>query len=174
MYNNDNILIEQLGIDLFAGESLCEFATVARDYTNNLTVAVNPDSRKKFGNSQYFKVYDSSEPKKASRILRIKFRTNEYIIHSNPKNLKTWNMNGDDIDNLISLLNSPSKRDLGYSVWQSLIISFNYETGLDKIDTIQNYYINPKYPEYLPIDLKIPNYEDGIIYEKDKNKKKRY
>lgn len=64
MYNNDNILIEQLGIDLFAGESLCEFATVARDYTNNLTVAVNPDSRRKFGNSQYFKVYDSSEPKK--------------------------------------------------------------------------------------------------------------
>lgn len=161
MDNIDLHLIEELGIDLFAGESLVEFATVARFNKYNISLAVNPDSKRNFGNESYFKVYNDTSPNSADKIARIKFYTSEYVYHTTGGK-KNWKLNSSDRKRLVMFLNSESTRDTGYSVWQSLIISFNYELGLDKPDTCNNFKNNLLYPNYLPIDLDIPDYESNI------------
>lgn len=52
-------------------ELLFEMATVHRDMNENISIAVNPDS-KKIGDP-YFKFYDSTDYTKAKRVIRIFF-----------------------------------------------------------------------------------------------------
>ena len=162
MYNlytkEEMILCDELAIDTESGEFLHEFATVARDSNLNMSVAVNPDRNLK--NIEYFKVYNHAKPQRATKIARIQFRCPEYIIHNNNRKLKNWTLTSDDKTSLLKLLNSESKKDIipQITVWQSLIISFNYEMGLDTADTLKNKYKKLVYPDFLPIDLPIPDY----------------
>ena len=63
----------------------------------------------------------------------------------------------------MQILQSPSKKHPGYTVWQSLILYFNYEVGLDEEKTKENRIADLRYQMYLPIDLRIPNYESFLI-----------
>ena len=154
------ILCDELAIDIESGEFFHEFATVARDSNLNMSVAVNPDRNRNLKNIEYFKVYNHVNPQRATKIARIKFRHPEYIIHNNNRRLKNWTLTSADKASLLELLNSESKKDIipQITVWQSLIISFNYEMGLDNVDTLKNKSKKLVYPDFLPIDLPIPDY----------------
>ena len=64
-------------------EMFTEMATVARDYENNLSIAVNPDSLR--NRPTYFKVYDHVNYKQATKCARISFLSPEYVIHTAEK-----------------------------------------------------------------------------------------
>lgn len=173
LYDDEDLLLcDEYSIDIEAGEVLTEFATVARASDLNICAAVNPDNKRNLYGMEYFKVYNHCDPTKASKIARIKFRSPDYVIHRNNKNMKNWILNSKEIKNLMILLNSPCKKHPKFSVWQGLILDFNYETGLDYENTKanrENVEKNEKikklqYPKYLPIDLKIPNYQ-GFLFE---------
>lgn len=84
LYDNYDLeLCEALAIDSEAGEILSEFAKVARDYNLNVSLAVNPDKSHNLKYMEYFKVYNDTNPDKAHKIARIKFRYPEYVIHHN-------------------------------------------------------------------------------------------
>lgn len=157
-------LCEEFSIDIEAGEILTEFTTIARSKKYNITVAINPDKNRNLKNMEYFKVYNHIDPTKASKIARIKFRDCDYVIHHNKGEKKNWFLNTCERKQLIEILNSPSERDDGNTIWQSLILNFNYETGLDFKETKKNKSNNLIHKDYLPIDLKIPNYETSLIY----------
>lgn len=172
LYDNEDLLLcDEYDIDIEAGEILTEFATVARASDLNICVAVNPDSKRNLYGAEYFKIYNHYDPTRASKIARIKFRSPDYVIHTNSKGMKNWVLNSKEIGDLMKLLKRPCKKHSGFSVWQGLILDFNYETGLDYEKTKVNKEVEEdkkveelKYPEYLPIDLKIPNYQ-GFLFE---------
>lgn len=61
----------------------------------------------------------------------------------------------------MKLLKQPCKKHTGFSIWQGLILDFNFENGLDYTKTKKNKQISRfdmLHPDYLPIDLKIPDY----------------
>ncbi|MCM1507803.1 MAG: hypothetical protein NC177_11815 [Ruminococcus flavefaciens] len=156
-------LCEDLSIDIEAGEILTEFATVGRFQKYNMSVAVNPDNNRNLKDMEYFKVYNHIDPTKASKIARITFRSCEYVIHRNRGKKENWFLNRRERKQLIEILKSSSKKDIGYTVWQSLILNFNYETGLEYDDTKNNTSNHLIHKNYLPIDLKIPNYENYLF-----------
>lgn len=157
-------LCEDFSVDIEAGEILTEFATAGRFGKYNMSVAVNPDKNRNKINAEYFKVYNNEFPYKAMKVARIKFRSCEYVIHDSKGNKENWFLNETERKQLIEILNLPSKEYSGYTTWQSLILHFNYETGLDFGDTKNNTYDNLIYKNYLPIDLKIPDYESFLKF----------
>lgn len=160
LYDNYDLqLCEDFSIDIEAGEILTEFVTVGRFKKENMSVAVNPDANRNKINTEYFRVYNNEFPDKATKIARIKFRSCEYVIHNNNGRKTIWFPDRDEIRNIVRILNCPSAKDKGFTVWQSLILSFNFENGLDFEDTKNNTSDNLIYKNYLPIDLKIPDYE---------------
>lgn len=163
LYDNYDLqLCEDFAVDIEADEILTGFVTVGRFKEENMSVAVNPDANRNKVNTEYFKVYNNEFPDKATKIARIKFRTCEYVIHNNNGRKTVWFPDRDEIRNLVRILNYPSAKDKGFTVWQSLILSFNFENGLDFEATQNNRSVNPAYPDYLPIDLEIPDYENFL------------
>ena len=154
-------LCEVFAVDIEEGEILTEFATVARDYNLNVSLAVNPDQNRNLKNTEYFKFYNDTRPDKAHKIARIKFRSPEYVIHHNNGGKENWFLNSKEKKILMQLLRQPCKNQPGFSIWQGLILDFNKETELDYEETKKNKQISRfdmPYPDYLPIDLKIPDY----------------
>ena len=141
-------------------EPLYEMATVGYDESLSIIVEVNPDS-KRIGN-EYFKVYDSSSKEKAKRVCRILFREPKYVNHRRgrgvTKRMSNWIMNSNERDALVKFLNKPSDILHELTVWQAAIVLFNNEKGLPRSKTMENFINDLKYPEYLPIDLPIPDY----------------
>ena len=141
-------------------EPLYEMAVVGYDESLSIIVEVNPDS-KRTGN-EYFKVYDSSSKEKAKRVCRILFREPKYVNHRRgrgmTKRMSNWIMNSRERKNLISFLKRESKLFQGLTIWQAAIVLFNNEKGLQKPETMENFMDKLKYPDYLPIDLPMPDY----------------
>lgn len=156
-------LCEAFAVDRSAGEILTEFATVGRFQKQNFSLAVNPDRKRNLKNAEYFKVYNHIDPERATKIARISFRSSSYIIHHQNGGKKNWVLNQKERKELMQILQSSSKKHPGYTVWQSLILYFNYEVGLDEEKTKENRIADLRYPMYLPIDLRIPNYESFLI-----------
>ena len=163
----DSQLCEDYSVDIDAGEILTEFATVKRDRNLNICVAVNPDRHRNLKNMEYFKIYNHTDHLRATKIARIKFRAPEYVIHNNRKGVENWFLNSKDIKNMIQVLNSPSDNYPGFTTWQGLILNFNYESGdLDFEETKKNVQDNGKtlpHPDFLPIDLPIPDYQNFLF-----------
>lgn len=156
-------LCEAFAVDIEEDEILTGFATVARDYNLNVTLAVNPDKNRNLKYTEYFKLYNDTKPNIATKIARIKFRSPEYVIHHNNGGKENWFLNSKEKKMLIKLLNSPCENHTGFIIWQALILNFNNETGLDYPETKRNKQLSRfamPYPDYLPIDLKIPDYSD--------------
>ena len=154
-------LCEAFAVDIEEGEILTEFNTVARDYNLNISLAINLDKNRNLNNTEYFKIYNNARPDKASKIARIKFRSPEYIIHHNNGGKENWFLNSEEKNILMELLKQPCEKYKGFSIWQGLILDFNWETGLNLTETKKNKQtsrFDMPYPDYLPIDLKIPDY----------------
>lgn len=146
--------IEKLLEDFEIKEHLEEMATVFSDKTHNLLCQVNPDSGRL--GLEYFKIYNNFQWKTATKIARIEFRKPEYVIHTSNK--ENWVLNSHERKTLVKLLQMPSRLNNNFTNFQMAIIQFNLEKGLDVDSTLENKIDNLIYPDYLPIDLPIPNY----------------
>lgn len=81
-----------------------------------------------------------------------------YIEHANvgrKAGKKDWILNSKEKREFIAFLNSVQN---GYTVWQKTILDYNKELDLFEEDTMENLLPNPKYPDYLPYNLPIPDY----------------
>ena len=116
-------------------------ATVARDVQRKMLIEVNPDVMHK-GNA-YLKLYNAPSKQKASKVAHISMYEPIYIEHAKEKR------------EFIAFLNSVQN---GYTVWQKTILDYNKELDLFEEDTMENLLPNPKYPDYLPYNLPIPDY----------------
>lgn len=144
-------------------EYLYEMATVHRDTTENISVAVNPDS-KRVGDP-YFKFYNDADFSKATAVIRIMFKSSNYTEHTDGK--KFWKLNSKEKKLLVKTLESTSKkyRAFGFMVWDAAKFDWNYEYL--KIDIEPEEYISgdcdeqfKNNPSYIPSTFKMPNYLD--------------
>ena len=142
---------------------LYEFASIAKG--NNNFIAVNPDPSRGWYGEEYFKVYNNDNAKKADKVIRIKFRSAEYVYHKNSDGKKDWNLNSKEKKTLIKLLQTPSKFD-NLSNWQYAILQFNLEAfdisykDCLKLTMEEQSKMDENNPRkyYLPIDLPMPDY----------------
>jgi hypothetical protein len=138
-----------------AEHDLYAMVTVARDVQRKMLIEVNPDMHK--GNA-YLKLYNAASKQKASEVARISMYEPIYIEHANvgrKAGKKDWILNSKEKREFIAFLNSVQN---GYTVWQKTIIDINKELDLFEEDTMENLLPNPKYPDYLPYNLPIPDY----------------
>lgn len=148
---------------ILESEYIYEMATVHRDTNENISVAVNPDS-KKVGDP-YFKFYNSVDFNKSTAVIRIMFNSADYTYHTDGK--KLWKLNSKEKKLLVKTLKSESKkyRPFGFTVWDAAKFDWNYEYL--QIDIEPEGYISGEYdetfknnPSYVPSTLKMPNYLD--------------
>lgn len=145
-------------------EMFTEMATVARDYENNLSIAVNPDSSR--NRPTYFKVYDHVNYRHATKCARISFLYPEYVVHVGEKSVWKFS-NNKEKKHLIYFLKSKrrGKKDAESAMtnWQYAIALWNVEMGfIDDAEEAWAYTrenTNPHDTDSpLPIDLEMPNY----------------
>ena len=147
---------KQLNEDYIVEEHIEEMATVFRDKDSKQLCQVNPDRGRK--GLEYFKLYNSDSYDTSNSIARISFREPKYINHKNSDGKENWILNSKQKKALVKALNLPSKKYKGYNNYQTAIIDFNNEKGLDIDLTEENLVDDLKYPDYLPIDLPMPDY----------------
>lgn len=141
-----------------------EMATVARDYENNLSIVVNPNSSR--NGPTYFQVYDHVNYRQATKCARISFLSPKYVIHAGEK--RGWKFsNNKEKKLLINFLNSKrrGKKDTEFTMtnWQYAIALWNVEMGfIDDAEEAWAYTMentNPHDGDFpLPIDLPMPDY----------------
>lgn len=142
-------------------ECLYEMATVHRDETKNISIAVNPD-QKKVGDP-YFKFYNNASYMKATAVIRIMFFRVAYMKHEDGKEL--WELNSSEKKLLVKSLKSVSKKykAFGFTVWDATKFDWNYEyLGFD-IESDE--YLAGAYDDiykdvqsYVPSTLEMPDY----------------
>lgn len=131
------------------------------DYDKNLLIMVEIDSYSKRIGNECFKIQDLSSKEK--RVCQILFRESKYV----KNRANNWRMNFDELKNFIKFLKRESKLFQGLTIWQAAIIMFNNEKGLQKPETMENFMDKLKYPDYLPIDLPMPDYTRELYKKKD-------
>lgn len=118
---------------LYGNEALNKFSILNEEviYKNqNMSIRVdNSNTNRGFLKNPYFKVYNSDDYTKYTKLTRISMTKPEYIIHNN----EIWNLNSKEKKLLIDILNSTTKK--GISVWESLkniIKTYPFITKEDK------------------------------------------
>ena len=142
-------------------ENLNEMSTIIMDTHNSMLIQVNPD-RGRMG-LEYFKVYNSSSEKSAKKIARIQFRKPEYVLHTMNRGKKNWTLNASEKKTLIEILSRLSNMVGNGRIltnWEKAIVQFNLEKGLSEEETLNNFNDNPIHPDFLPIDLPMPEYSN--------------
>lgn len=141
-------------------ERVESMATVGRDYAAGICIQVNPDvHRINDINGFYFKVYNSVNWPSADKIARIKFSSAKYVDHTNLDGKQNWIMNNKEIKALMDWFKKRATNS-GHNItnWQYCIALHNNERGLDIDQSLNNTKANWIYPDYIPIDLPMPNY----------------
>ena len=110
-----------------------------------MSVGCFPNPNYNYGDDAYFKVFNNTQYDSASKITRIRFKSPTYIIHLN----QVWDLNNKEKKILIRILNSRytgvkfDNDQTVATVWDALIRDFNSQV---------------KQRDYLPLDLKMPDY----------------
>lgn len=101
--------------------------SIYKDQRNNILIFCRPSDKKVYGRKAYFKVYNSSEQRKAKKVARICFYEPKYVIHPNdPDGCSQWFLNSSEIKVLINILKSKNNIGVRYpSTWSALINTFN-------------------------------------------------
>lgn len=153
--------------------SLDEMSTVGRSTREKLLIQVNP-AEKEGGNAPYFKVFNSANEPTASQVARIRFHYPIYEIHARKWNRGKdyWWLNSRDKSKLIAYLEADNTNFPQFTNWKAAILAFNNERGLDYEKTQQNLLSKMplKYPDFIPFDLPMPDYE-LLAPNKDVNKR---
>lgn len=103
-----------------------KLSTMYRERKFNMCIAVNPDRNRNLKGMEYFKIYNSIDPTKATKVARIKFREANYVIHKNKGGKKNWVLNSKERKHLVKMLNSLSDKG---EVWNEIIYHFNNKAG---------------------------------------------
>ena len=118
---------------LYGNEALNKFNILNEEviYKNQImSIRVdNSNTNRGFLKNPYFKVYNSDDYTKYTKLVRISMTKPEYIIHNN----EIWNLNSKEKKLLVDILNSTTKK--GITVWESLkntIKSYPFITNEDK------------------------------------------
>lgn len=148
-------------IKLFLEEYLDEMATIYKSQQYGVLVSVNPDSNR--NGNPYFKFYNSSNYSKATKIVRIAFKSTDYIVHANSDGKKLWKLNNKEKSLLIAIMKSNSPSYSNRTVWDAAKYTWNLEY-LEELINIDNYFngdYDEKYKDdagYIPHDLDMPDY----------------
>ena len=137
-----------------------EISTVSR--SSNMFIAVNPDIHRV--GDEYFKLYNANILNNADKVISIQFRKPRYVFHKNT-GFEDWLLTKSEKRALICFLNTKEnmydtdglKHDI--TIFQKAIILHNYERGLgnNTSETLSLMFENV-YTEYMPLDLKMPDY----------------
>lgn len=143
-------------------QELFEMATVHRDFKNNVSVAVNPDSNR-IGDP-YFKFYNNTDYRKADSVIRLMFFAPRWTYHQTDGK-ELWKLNSQEKKLLMECLASPSKKYKinDCTVWDATKFDWNYEyLGIDiEIDEYLKGSYDKLYsdnPSYVPSTLDSPDY----------------
>lgn len=146
-------------------ETLFEMASVrpkAFSTGTGILLAVNPDVNR-IGLT-YFKMYDNISFNNASLVWRIDFKSPELIKEHKGPIKSALSINNEYKNRLIQYLNSPSKENTKYIVWDVLKYHWNDEMGFCSSFNLEDY-MNGKvdgtveHKSYLPSNLKMPDYK---------------
>lgn len=145
-------------------EQVLEMASVRpKENLKGILLTINPDINRT--RDPYFKVYDSDSWTTARNVWRVYFNKPEFVkAHTRKKEVQTV-MNSKMKKQLILALNSKSKNEPEYTVWQSLKFHWNDELNFCS-GSIADYYnkiddkANAKNPNYIISTLEQPNYEE--------------
>ena len=150
-------------------EYLEEMATVYKSTEKNCSVAVNPDSNR-IGFA-YFKFYNSSNFRNATKVVRILFTKPDFVYHRD--GLRLWELNSGEKKLLIEVLKSPSNRFKGHTIWDAAKFEWNSEYFEEMFDV--DIYFAGGYDEkykgvagYVPSTLEMPDYTQLDIKMKTK------
>lgn len=144
-----------------------EMATVVS--TSDRYISVNPDSNLEWFNEEYFKVYNASNARKATKVARIKFRHPTYTIHSDMDRKINWILNSKEKQDLVKLFKEPSLKEPSLTNWEYAILQFNLEAFPEanrdyclNLTIAKQNQMNDRDPQkyWLPIDLPIPDYTE--------------
>lgn len=144
-----------------------EMATVVS--TSDRYISVNPDSNLEWFNEEYFKVYNASNARKATKVARIKFRHPTYTIHSDMDRKINWILNSNEKQDLVKLFKEPSLKEPSLTNWEYAILQFNLEAFPEanrdyclNLTIAKQNQMNDSDPQkyWLPIDLPIPDYTE--------------
>lgn len=105
-------------------QQLNEMATVGR--VNGTYITVTADSGRNYYNQEYFKIFNSESPSKATKVARILFRRPEYIYHKDQ--YEQWILNSKERKALNLAFKQKSKYQKDCTIWQYGILQFNLET----------------------------------------------
>ena len=129
-------------MDFHLNKDIIEERTIAIDSKNNISIFCRPTDTKISGEDAYFKVFNSVDYLKATKVARICFFGPKYIIHKNRDGKENWNLKAKDKKILIALLNSKSSNANFDTIWEETIAEYNKCCPNDKID------INIPIPDY--------------------------
>ena len=107
-----------------------------------MSVGCFPDSGRSYGDDAYFKVFNNTDYKRASKITRVRFKSPTYVIHLN----QVWDLNSKERKMLINILNTRYTGGVyedASTIWDALIRDFNEHVKLQ---------------DRLPLDLMMPDY----------------
>lgn len=142
---------------LEASYELDAMATIYRDDRGRFSIAVNPDPNR-IGD-EYFKLYNNARKSAATKVARIMFKLAKYVHRTNYDGKGDWVLNSGERKYLVEALKKRAKHPYQeYTNWQKAILLFNDEKDLDQDKTLENLLPNPKYPNYLPFNLEMPDY----------------
>ena len=153
------------------GELIEAMAQTCIDLQNNRSMHVNPDLNC-IGN-EYFKFCNNVSWSKATKLCRILFNKPQYIIHTNSRKVDNWILTAKEKKYLVRTLLSKSKKYVGLTVWQALIVDYNAERYSFDLQECKDITLAVQYGlvakakltelersmlHALPFDLPMPNY----------------
>lgn len=139
-------------------------ATVYKNIGQHISVMVNPDSHR-IGYT-YFKVYNNSDYRKATKVVRILFTEPDFLYHHD--GLLLWKLNSSQKKLLMQILQSPSLKFKGHTFWDVAKFEWNSEYFEEMFDV--DIYFSGGYDEqykdvvgYVASTLEMPDYTKLII-----------
>ena len=153
------------------GELIEAMAQTYVDRTSNCSMYANPDLNR-IGN-EYFKFCNNASWSKATKLCRISFNKPQYIIHTNSRKVDNWILTAKEKKYLVRTLLSKSKKYIGLTVWQALIVDYNTERYSFDLQECKDITLAVQYGlvaksklteleramlHALPFDLPMPNY----------------
>lgn len=153
------------------GELIEAMAQTYVDRIANCSMYVNPDINR-IGN-EYFKFCNNASWSKATKLCRISFNKPQYIVHTNSRKVDNWILTAKEKKYLVRTLLSTSKKYVGLTVWQSLIVDYNAERYSFDLQECKDITLAVQYGlvakaklteleramlHALPFDLPMPNY----------------
>ena len=110
-------------------------------------------------NNKYFKYVDSFSYAKGDRIARISLLELKYLIHTNSDGKRNWKLNAKEKDELIELMNQPSRDFPEITNWQKTLAQYNLDNfGIYIDETVNSAFDKSKYPDAFDINCPMPDY----------------